>query len=309
VSEERATEFTESCGCVYQDLNVPCQNASCQICTPPTAARDADSILVLRTRLKEYRHNPHHIDPVSQRFQRLFDEIDATLAALAPQQAAPVPGVKALEWVKHPATEAWRADTDIGLYQVWAVRGISWEFSARVSDGGTAESVDAAKAAAQVHYNSRILSALATPEAGTSEPVAWRGRINTVIKEEGSNGAACGWQACTGCHETNEGYETGDYSFSKTFGCYVGSGCSECGGLGVVWEHISASGLAEMERDHPAPVDGEAVRAAVATVLRTEDWPIFRTIEDQGLDEEQYFEFSVAVLAALATAPTARKEP
>lgn len=41
-------------------------------------------------------------------------------------------------------------------------------------------------------------------------------------------------QPCSGCHETIDGYETGHYPFSKTFKCYIGSGCDECFGVGMV---------------------------------------------------------------------------
>lgn len=44
------------------------------------------------------------------------------------------------------------------------------------------------------------------------------------------------WRSCTGCHETNEGYETGWYPYSSEFKCYLGGGCSECGGIGAIWD-------------------------------------------------------------------------
>jgi hypothetical protein len=42
------------------------------------------------------------------------------------------------------------------------------------------------------------------------------------------------WRTCTGCHESNEGYQTGP--FSDTFKCHLGGGCFECGGVGAVWD-------------------------------------------------------------------------
>jgi hypothetical protein len=77
-------------------------------------------------------------------------------------------------------------------------------------------------------------------------------RIAEVVSEESANGAACGWISCSGCHETNEGAETGFYPYSNTFKCYVGSGCSECGGLGVVWEYWSEADLKAMASGQPA---------------------------------------------------------
>lgn len=53
--------------------------------------------------------------------------------------------------------------------------------------------------------------------------------IPEAIKEGGGL-----WRSCSGCHELNEGHDTGPYS--KVFSCVLGSGCSECGGIGVVWD-------------------------------------------------------------------------
>lgn len=44
------------------------------------------------------------------------------------------------------------------------------------------------------------------------------------------------WRSCTGCHETIDGQETGNYPYSEEFRCYLGSGCAECGGLGATQE-------------------------------------------------------------------------
>lgn len=78
--------------------------------------------------------------------------------------------------------------------------------------------------------------------------------IAEVIKEESLGGAACGWKSCTGCLETNEGYQCGEYPYSEVFKTHAGSGCSECGGIGVVWEYYSKADLDEMQRD-PIPAE------------------------------------------------------
>jgi hypothetical protein len=61
------------------------------------------------------------------------------------------------------------------------------------------------------------------------------------------------WRPCTGCHELNEGHDTGAYS--KVFGCALGNGCSECGGLGVIWDATDYEAMAEamMEAEAPTP--------------------------------------------------------
>lgn len=42
------------------------------------------------------------------------------------------------------------------------------------------------------------------------------------------------WRSCTGCYETNEGYDTAPRD--PDFGVPLGGGCSECGGIGAVWD-------------------------------------------------------------------------
>lgn len=44
------------------------------------------------------------------------------------------------------------------------------------------------------------------------------------------------WVSCTGCLETEDGYHVGRYPYSKAFRCHLGGGCSECGGIGAVWD-------------------------------------------------------------------------
>lgn len=51
------------------------------------------------------------------------------------------------------------------------------------------------------------------------------------------------WRSCSGCHELNEGHDTGPYS--HTFRCALGLGCSECGGLGAVWDTTDYQSLAD----------------------------------------------------------------
>ena len=48
-------------------------------------------------------------------------------------------------------------------------------------------------------------------------------RIAGVIE---FNGCGC-WVTCTGCHESEDGYDVGHYPFSEILGCKIGGGCSE----------------------------------------------------------------------------------
>jgi cell division protein FtsB len=103
----------------------------------------------------------------------------------------------------------------------------------------------------------------------------WRARIADVVAEESANGAAVGWRPCTGCHETCDGHEIGHYPHSDVFGCSVGSGCSECGGLGVVWEYWSKEALDDMQRDARRPPISEGVEAEAKIRAWTDKWVLY----------------------------------
>lgn len=76
-----------------------------------------------------------------------------------------------------------------------------------------------------------------------------KSQIDAVMREEADSGAACAWRSCTGCLESEDGHSVGHYPYSDVFGCLVGGGCHECGGLGVVWEYYPKSALDQMARE------------------------------------------------------------
>jgi len=39
-------------------------------------------------------------------------------------------------------------------------------------------------------------------------------------------------ESCTGCRETEDGQNVGDYPWDSKAGCYIGAGCDECGYTG-----------------------------------------------------------------------------
>lgn len=53
------------------------------------------------------------------------------------------------------------------------------------------------------------------------------------------------WRSCSGCHETEDGQNVHGYPHSDVFGCTLGSGCSECGGIGAVWDTTDYGAMAE----------------------------------------------------------------
>lgn len=59
------------------------------------------------------------------------------------------------------------------------------------------------------------------------------GERHLVVTVDGVEGFVVEFtESCSGCHETVEGYETGDYNYDEKAQCYVGAGCDECGFTG-----------------------------------------------------------------------------
>ncbi|SPR97391.1 hypothetical protein [Cupriavidus taiwanensis] len=54
------------------------------------------------------------------------------------------------------------------------------------------------------------------------------------------------WTPCTGCYDTEDGRPTQRYSHSEIFCCELGSGCSECGGIGAVWDDTDYEAMARL---------------------------------------------------------------
>lgn len=68
------------------------------------------------------------------------------------------------------------------------------------------------------------------------------------------------WRSCSGCYDTEDGHPTQRYPHSKIFGCDLGNGCSECGGLGVVWDDTDYEDMAR----HMLSEKSEAVPTSLA---------------------------------------------
>lgn len=67
------------------------------------------------------------------------------------------------------------------------------------------------------------------------------------------------WRSCSGCYETNEGYPTAPTD--PVFKCARGNGCSECGGLGAIWDTTDYGAMAndmiadELRREAAKPCE------------------------------------------------------
>ncbi|WP_343526715.1 hypothetical protein [Sphingomonas sp.] len=81
-------------------------------------------------------------------------------------------------------------------------------------------------------------------------------RINELMEEGGF------WKPCTGCQESTDGYvSTTDYPYDPLFRCQPGSGCHECGGIGVLWDDgrgyaaMTWDEVSDLTTDEVAPVE------------------------------------------------------
>ena len=73
------------------------------------------------------------------------------------------------------------------------------------------------------------------------------------VQEQMKEGAGF-WHSCSGCHETEDGHPVGSYPYSDVFKCALGNGCSECGGIGAVWDNTDYDAMAVgLESDSAQP--------------------------------------------------------
>lgn len=110
----------------------------------------------------------------------------------------------------------------------------------------------------------RALAAQVQP-APAPEPVSvWPSKRDVKEAIEGAIGC---WRPCSGCHELNEGHPTGP--FHPALRCHVGGGCSECGGIGAIWDttDYAAMGEALSREIAPAPEPTEAQVEHLARAL------------------------------------------
>lgn len=88
------------------------------------------------------------------------------------------------------------------------------------------------------------------------------------------------WRTCSGCHETEDGHPVGHYPFSAILKCDLGAGCSECGGIGAVWDDTDYDAMAEAwHAEETAREQAEAAKDSAATTSEVAQAP--KTISAQ----------------------------
>jgi hypothetical protein len=82
-----------------------------------------------------------------------------------------------------------------------------------------------------------------TINAALSQPDLRDGMAKAVAEQQDEEKSGF-WNNCSGCLNSEDGHHVADYPYSEIFKCYVGSGCGECGGLGVVWDNVDYEQMA-----------------------------------------------------------------
>jgi hypothetical protein len=195
---------------------------------------------------------------MSQYRSMLLREIEQTRRASASQISKDAGGVsveqvpelpKSNDGKEQDAFEAWAGSERYDM----ATHPIHWLF--------LNERTDAARQGwkAALEYIGKVMSAGAAAKTEQAPELA----IELVgVREAMAEGGGF-WSSCSGCYDTEDGHPTGPYSYSRVFGCALGSGCSECGGIGAVWDNTDYEAMhAEVE---PASAAGAVSEQAIKT--------------------------------------------
>jgi hypothetical protein len=94
------------------------------------------------------------------------------------------------------------------------------------------------------------------------EPEIWSAVAGSVREQRSDRDGA--WRSCSGCYETEDGQNVHGYPHSKVFGCVLGGGCSECGGIGAVWDATDYAAMAIEDQMRDAILSGAEQKAQAA---------------------------------------------
>jgi|GEM_PF-6563020 len=93
----------------------------------------------------------------------------------------------------------------------------------------------------------------------TLDKTALEARVKEVVAEAAIDGSGM-WRSCSGCYETSDGYNVNGNPFSEAFGCIMGAGCHECGGIGAVWDTTDYAAMGEeLSRDALSSIPAQPV--------------------------------------------------
>lgn len=151
----------------------------------------------------------------------------------------------------------------------------------------------------------RLFARRAQPEgeAPQAEPAELTG-----VREQIEKGAGF-WHACSGCHDTEDGHPTGPYAYSSTMGCALGNGCSECGGIGAIWDNNDYESMAQ---DWDALDDAPAAQHAESGAQAVTGWEQRLNAVAPALrvkTKEQAMEAEIAAWRALAAQSQGAQAP
>jgi hypothetical protein len=113
------------------------------------------------------------------------------------------------------------------------------------------------------------------------------------------------WRSCSGCHETEDGHDVGHYEYSTALNCTLGGGCSECGGIGAVWDNTDYGAMAdawdaaEIEREQAAEM-----QAPIYQVMVGDKWVDSTAAEYVAVSNEK----RIVYAAIVAHTPAAQAE-
>ncbi|MDF0501581.1 hypothetical protein POK33_12720 [Burkholderia cenocepacia] len=153
----------------------------------------------------------------------------------------------------------------------------------------------------------RIEAIVSRSPATAAAPPALPIELNSVAETLAEGNGF--WRSCSGCHETNEGHETGHYPYSKILKCHLGGGCSECGGIGAVWDDTDYEAMGrDFERSLVAPSNSPAMAAEAPADERAACQAALRKRVDAGIRTD-ITNFMDGWQARAAASPAAEESP
>ena len=145
------------------------------------------------------------------------------------------------------------ADCDCSDYDTDLMLGTAWCHKCGRRWGLTAEEVKR-----EIEFQAEYMAQFEQQRMSENEPI----ELSGVAEQLAEGGGA--WRSCSGCHELNEGHPTG--AWSNVLKCHLGLGCSECGGIGAVWDNTDYADFGKFMADDGAR---EEIRTQLSSGLES----------------------------------------